>query len=95
MSDIASSQAIDLFAKIGRDRKDIEMLKATVIELQMKGDENLIIGNLHGHIMALQKSESVTLQKLEATETKCLRLEKIIVQVFLFYPARTPNIRTG
>ena len=80
-SDIATEQAKNLHAKLGRDAKEIESLKGAIVELQMKTDQNLIIGNLHTHVLSLQKSESKTLQKVDQLKTKCLRLEKIIVQV--------------
>jgi chromosome segregation ATPase len=83
-SDIASEQAKNLHSKLGQDTNEIDSLKNVIVQLQMKSDQNLIIGNLHSQIISLQKSEAKLLQQIEQLKTKCLRFEKTIVKVQIY-----------
>lgn len=81
MSEIATKQASHLMNQSGSDEKEINLLKAAVKELQMHDDEKLIIGQLHEHILSLQKSEESALNQAKELKTKCIRLESVIVNV--------------
>jgi centrosomal protein CEP290 len=63
------------------DEKEKAILRAAVQELQMEGDDKLLIGKLHHHILALQMSEATAMRKLDSTKNKCLRLESSIVRM--------------
>lgn len=63
------------------DEKEKAILRAAVEELQMEGDEKLMIGKLHHHILTLQISEGMALRKLESSNEKCLKLESTIAEV--------------
>ncbi|KAI9366012.1 hypothetical protein DFJ73DRAFT_955828 [Zopfochytrium polystomum] len=75
LADIAATQSTDLLHLHSCDEKEKAILRATVQELQMEGDERLLIGKLHHHILALQMSEAVALRKLESASLKCSRVE--------------------
>ncbi|KAI8621520.1 hypothetical protein BC830DRAFT_180184 [Chytriomyces sp. MP71] len=81
LADISSNQTADLLHLCSQDEKEKAILRATIQELQMEGDEKLLIGKLHHHILALQMSESGVIRKLEAQQTKCLRLESRVVKL--------------
>ncbi|KAI8847903.1 hypothetical protein BC829DRAFT_418071 [Chytridium lagenaria] len=61
------------------DQKEKQILRAAVEELQVEGDDKLLIGKLHHHILALQVSEATALRKLEVGRSKCLRLETALL----------------
>ncbi|KAJ3256947.1 hypothetical protein HK103_005065 [Boothiomyces macroporosus] len=73
--DKSTKQASHLMNQSGSDEKEINLLKAAVKELQMHDDEKLIIGQLHEHILSLQKSEESALNQAKELKTKCIRLE--------------------
>ena len=81
LADIASQQASDLLRMHKVDQKEKEIMQAAIQELQMEGDEKLLIGKMHHHIVALQVSEAGVLRKLEILNSKCLKLESSVVQV--------------
>ncbi|KAJ3315578.1 hypothetical protein HDV04_001992 [Boothiomyces sp. JEL0838] len=82
-AEIATKQASHLMNQSGSDEKEINLLKAAVKELQMHDDEKLIIGQLHEHILSLQKSEESALNQAKELKTKCIRLESVIVNTRL------------
>lgn len=47
----------------------------------MEGDEKLLIGKMHHHIVALQVSEAAAMRKIEVLNSKCLKLESTVVQM--------------
>ncbi|KAJ3326134.1 hypothetical protein HDV06_000010 [Boothiomyces sp. JEL0866] len=81
LSEIATKQASHLMLQLGTDEKEINILKAAVKELQMHDDEKLIIGQLHEHILSLQKSEEFANTLAKELKTKCIRLESVIVNL--------------
>jgi centrosomal protein CEP290 len=80
-SEIATQQASDLIRIHAIDEKEKKILRAGMQELQMEGDEKLLIGKLHNHVVALQISEANCGRKLEMMTTKCLKLESNVVQL--------------
>ncbi|KAJ3218623.1 hypothetical protein HK099_004994 [Clydaea vesicula] len=81
LSEISTQQASDLIRLHAIDEKEKEILNAAIIELQMDGEERLLIGKMHQHIIALQVSESQALRKMEILAAKCLQLETNVVQL--------------
>ncbi|KAJ3239734.1 hypothetical protein HDU81_005450 [Chytriomyces hyalinus] len=81
LADISSNQTADLLHLRSQDEKEKAILRATIQELQMEGDEKLLIGKLHHHILALQMSESGAMRKLDVQQSKCLRLESRVVKL--------------
>ncbi|KAJ3083752.1 hypothetical protein HK102_000920, partial [Quaeritorhiza haematococci] len=81
LADISTTQAADLAYLQTTSEKEKQMLRATIEELQMEGDEKLLIGKLHHHILVLQVSEATALRKLEGANEKCLKLEGRVVQL--------------
>ncbi|KAJ3415066.1 hypothetical protein HDV05_005592 [Chytridiales sp. JEL 0842] len=81
LADVASNQTMDLMHLHSADEKEKAILRAAVQELQMEGDDKLLIGKLHHHILALQMSEATALRKLEAIRNKCLRMETAVVRL--------------
>jgi chromosome segregation ATPase len=80
LTETANSQALQLHSQMKVDQTEREMLKAAVKELQMMDDEKMLIGKLHQHILSLQKQDIRTNDEIQKMKTKCLRLEKIVVQ---------------
>ena len=81
LSDIASSQASHTAQQQKSDQKELELLRGAISDLQMQTDNKLILGQLHQHILTLQKSESEAHKQNLDLKTKCLRLEKTIIQL--------------
>ncbi|KAJ3344968.1 hypothetical protein HDU83_004566 [Entophlyctis luteolus] len=81
VADIASNQTADLLHHQSQNEKEKAILRATIQELQMEGDEKLLIGKLHHHILALQMNESAVIRKLELQQAKCIRLESRVVKL--------------
>ncbi|KAJ3039732.1 hypothetical protein HDV00_011964 [Rhizophlyctis rosea] len=81
ISDIAMSQAADIAHMQAADAKEKDILRAAIRELQMEGEDKLLIGKLHHHILALQVSETAALRKLETALSKCMKLEGTVVQL--------------
>jgi centrosomal protein CEP290 len=81
LSDISSSQANYLKLAEQNQAKEIELLRSALKDLQMESDGQLIIGQLHNHILTLQKSESTSLVNNAELKKRCLRLEKVIIQL--------------
>ncbi|KAJ3055080.1 hypothetical protein HK097_011570 [Rhizophlyctis rosea] len=81
LSDIAMAQTADMTNRQAADAKEKNILRAAVRELQMEGQDKLVIGKLHHHILALQISETAALKKLEAVTAKCTKLEGTILQL--------------
>ncbi|KAJ1568507.1 hypothetical protein HK405_001162, partial [Cladochytrium tenue] len=79
-AEIAAKQSTDLLHLHSSDEKEKAILRAAIQELQLEGDEKLLIGKLHHHILAIQMSEATALRKLEDAERKCLGLEAQIAQ---------------
>ncbi|KAJ3204190.1 hypothetical protein HDU67_009732 [Dinochytrium kinnereticum] len=75
LTDIAGNQAADLLHLHKMDQREKEILRAAIEELQVEGDDKLLIGKLHHHIIALQVSEATALRKLDIRKAKCMRLE--------------------
>jgi centrosomal protein CEP290 len=81
LSDIASSQAAHMKRQEEDDKQEIVLLQAAIKDLQMHDDTKLIMGQLHQHILLLQKSENYAKKEAVGLKEKTLRLEKIILQV--------------
>ncbi|KAJ3345150.1 hypothetical protein HDU91_007459, partial [Kappamyces sp. JEL0680] len=79
LSEIATSQASHLQAAQDQERKEKELLKNAVADLQMQEDSKLVIGQLHQHILTLQKRETGALAQSAELKSKCLRLEKMVI----------------
>ncbi|KAJ3018475.1 UNVERIFIED_CONTAM: hypothetical protein HDU68_011137 [Siphonaria sp. JEL0065] len=92
LADISSTQTADLLHLRSQDEKEKAILRATIQELQMEGDEKLLIGKLHHHILVLQMSESGVIRKLETQQTKCLRLENRVVKLERAVDERDANM---
>ncbi|KAJ3076959.1 hypothetical protein HDU98_010253 [Podochytrium sp. JEL0797] len=92
LAEIASIQTSDLLHLRSQDENVKAILRATIQELQMEGDEKLLIGKLHHHILALQMSESGVIRKLETTQAKCLRLENRVVKLERAVDERDANL---
>jgi chromosome segregation ATPase len=80
LTETANSQAVQLNSQLKADQAEKDLLRAAVKELQMMDDEKMLIGKLHQHILSLQKNEIRTNDEMQKLKTKCLRLEKIVVQ---------------
>lgn len=80
-TELATQQASDLIRIHAIDEKEKDILRAGMQELQMEGDEKLVIGKLHNHIVSLQISEANCSRKLEIVTAKCLKLESNVVQL--------------
>ncbi|TPX68705.1 hypothetical protein SpCBS45565_g02947 [Spizellomyces sp. 'palustris'] len=80
LADIATTQSADMVHHHAMNEKEKSILRAAVEELQMEGDEKLVIGKLHQHILTLQMSEATIVRKLEAAHANTLRLESTVVQ---------------
>ena len=94
ISDIAMSQTADMTHRQAADVKEKNILRAAVRELQMEGQDKLVIGKLHQHILSLQISETAALKKLEDVSAKCSKLESTILQVCDAEPG-SKNYRLG
>lgn len=82
VSEIASTQASRLKFNQDLSIKESALLHATIKDLQMADDSKFIIGQLHQHILNLQREEMTATNRSREIKGKCLRLEKIIIQVF-------------
>lgn len=80
MVDHAMQQVMDYKHKINTNDSEKELLRAAIQELQMEGDEKLIIGKLHEHILSLQVNETTLKKKMETVTSKCVRLESSLVK---------------
>ncbi|KAJ3177182.1 hypothetical protein HK101_010313, partial [Irineochytrium annulatum] len=80
LADIATNQAADILHLHTVDEKEKAILRATIQELQMEGDDKLIIGKLHNHIVALQVSEATIMHKLETAKVKHLQTESTLLK---------------
>jgi centrosomal protein CEP290 len=65
IADIATHQASDLVRLQAVNDKEKRILQAAIQELQMEGEEKLLIGKMHHHIVALQVSEATALRKID------------------------------
>ncbi|KAJ3272293.1 hypothetical protein HDV01_005832 [Terramyces sp. JEL0728] len=83
LAEIATKQASHLMLQLGSEDKEISILKAAVKELQMHDDEKLIIGELHEHILSLQKSQDHAINQAKELKTKCIRLESVILETVI------------
>lgn len=92
IADIATQQASDLLRLHTINEKEKEILHAAIQELQIDGDEKLLIGKMHHHIVALQVSEANALRKLDMVTSKCLKLEANVVQQETLIDMRDSNI---
>ena len=81
LSDIAASQASHMKKEQEHDKQKISLLQAAIKDLQMHDDTKLIMGQLHQHIMFLQKSENAAKVEASNLKSKSLRLEKMIIQM--------------
>ncbi|KAI9101929.1 hypothetical protein DFS34DRAFT_436911 [Phlyctochytrium arcticum] len=81
LADIASAQASDIVHHQVIDEKEKAILRAAVEELQMEGDEKLVIGKLHHHILTLQMSELMALRNAEKYQERCLTLEHKTIEL--------------
>ncbi|KAJ3289656.1 hypothetical protein HK104_007316 [Borealophlyctis nickersoniae] len=81
LSDLAATQTADMAHLHALDEKEKDILRAAIAELQMEGEDKLLIGKLHHHILALQMSEAAALGKLEVLNSKCLKLESTVTQL--------------
>ncbi|TPX37071.1 hypothetical protein SmJEL517_g00935 [Synchytrium microbalum] len=80
-ADVSSQQALDLKSRLDRDKKDFELLKTTIRELQNQSDDKMVIGKLHNHIIALQASETEALKKASASERRLLKLDTTVAEL--------------
>ncbi|TPX47954.1 hypothetical protein SeMB42_g03165 [Synchytrium endobioticum] len=92
MAEVSSKQSSDLNTRIVRDKKEFEMLKATIRELQMQSEDKMVIGKLHNHIMALQASEAEALKKVEVSERKRLQLDATVTELERALDERDDNL---
>ncbi|KAE8296722.1 Centrosomal protein of 290 kDa [Larimichthys crocea] len=75
VSDVAMMQASALQARQQSKEKEVESLRRQIMDYQSQSDEKALIAKLHQHIVALQRSESAALAKLEATTSHIQQLE--------------------
>ncbi|TKS73903.1 Centrosomal protein of 290 kDa [Collichthys lucidus] len=75
VSNVAMMQASALQARQQSKEKEVESLRRQIIDYQSQSDEKALIAKLHQHIVALQRSESAALAKLEATTSHIQQLE--------------------
>ncbi|KAJ3152611.1 hypothetical protein HDU89_001304 [Geranomyces variabilis] len=78
---LASIQAADLLSLRNADEKEKTILRAAVEELQMEGDDKLLIGKLHQQILELQILDATAARKESQLVEKSLKLESTIVQL--------------
>lgn len=81
MLEIATNQAEYLQNRKDQDEREKEILRSTIKDLQMHDDDKLIIGQLHQHILEVQKTEFAATQNAVELKTKCLRLESTVVNL--------------
>lgn len=103
----ATRQVEDLRAMRAEHQKENEVLRAAMQEMQMQGDEKLVIGKLHQHIFALQVGEGTAARALEkeidrnrklelmlaTTEKTAIDREKLLWNVRLEYKAKNHQIQ--
>ncbi|KAJ3157599.1 hypothetical protein HDU86_003251 [Geranomyces michiganensis] len=77
----ASLQAADLLSMRDADEKEKRILRAALEELQMEGDDKLLIGKLHQQILDLQISEARSARKESELHEKCLSFEGTILKL--------------
>ncbi|KAJ3183418.1 hypothetical protein HDU87_006737 [Geranomyces variabilis] len=74
-------QAADLLSLRDVDEKEKAILRTAVEELQMEGDDKLLIGKLHQQILELQIVDAKASRKESQLVEKSLKLESTIVQL--------------
>ncbi|KXS15083.1 hypothetical protein M427DRAFT_70180 [Gonapodya prolifera JEL478] len=77
---IAAMQTTDFQHFHSINVTELELLRGAVRELQMEGDEKLIIGNLHQKIVSLQSSEVTLQKKLKEENERNLKLAKRVAE---------------
>nr|XP_009672869.1 PREDICTED: centrosomal protein of 290 kDa [Struthio camelus australis] len=75
LSDVAKTQVGALEARQQCREKEVESLRMQILDYQAQSDEKAIIAKLHQHIIALQVSESIAVDKLETLALKLQKLE--------------------
>ncbi|XP_043083956.1 centrosomal protein of 290 kDa isoform X2 [Puntigrus tetrazona] len=75
VSDVAKMQVSALEARQQSREKEVESLRRQVLDYQAQSDEKALIAKLHQHIVALQLSETTAIGRLEAANTRLLKLE--------------------
>ncbi|KAI9202124.1 uncharacterized protein BJ171DRAFT_515759 [Polychytrium aggregatum] len=78
-TEMAIRQTTDYAHLHKMDQKEKDIYRATIRELQMCDDDKLVIGKLHHHILALQMSEALAKQRLEAEKDKVIKLESQVL----------------
>ncbi|KAJ3022309.1 hypothetical protein HKX48_006496 [Thoreauomyces humboldtii] len=78
---VATTQASDLMSRRELDETEKNILRAAVEELQMEGDDKLIIGKLHQQILELKISHASGLRQNQQLGEKVATLESTVVQL--------------
>ncbi|NXI54883.1 CE290 protein, partial [Chloroceryle aenea] len=75
LSDVAKMQVEALEARQQYRDEEVESLRMQILDYQAQSDEKAVIAKLHQHIIALQASESVAVNKLEKLKSKLQKME--------------------
>lgn len=74
LASIAAAQSLTITANVESSANQMSLLKATVRDLQAKGDQEHLLGELYQRVAALQMSEASALHKSEHYRTEYQRL---------------------
>lgn len=74
LASIATAQSLTITANVESSTNQISLLQATVRELQAKGDQEHLLGELYQRVAVLQMSEASALHKSEHYRTEYQRL---------------------
>ena len=81
VSEVAAHQNRALEALQQSQEKELFSLRNQLRDGQSQSDEKAVIGKLHRHIVQLQVSESTAVRKLEAAQTRVLKLEAALLRL--------------
>lgn len=81
ISEVSAKQASDLITTKQVDENEKKILRLAVQELQIKDENNLLIGKLRQQIIALESNEIRNTQKMEALNSTKLSLESQILSL--------------
>eukprot|EP00050_Salpingoeca_kvevrii_P022999 m.136149 g.136149 ORF g.136149 m.136149 type:complete len:2171 (+) comp9899_c1_seq4:74-6586(+) len=79
--DIATHQTDRAAAVKATETKELESLRRQLIDFQMQSEDNLNVGKLHHHILALQMSEAEAVRKLDLNRSKVLEQEAALLRL--------------